>query len=334
MALKGALNRLIRGWAAPWKKRRESFPAFCFGAVMAYGCFISTVWRKYRRFLQLSHRWAPYLGQVTGYSMMGPSRITGNRLPASGKGVLAGEEGCPFIGRGPSSATMDFSYPSPLMPLLFRMARVTALELFLQRGVFRHGLLMAAHTGLFGLLVVDHEVIAVLALVLFVHAVVAALDGTADIDVAVRGLMVTECAVRLGVGAVGEDNLFLLVARIVHGYGLFDLRLLFGRGIGSQGRDAEASGGQRTENESFHGILQWGFRRSGFYPARPFGNTGYFARMRGMVTVKVLPSPLAEATSILPPCCMTTWRATYRPMPVQPLPFEEKKRVNSLAGGS
>ena len=65
-------------------------------------------------------------------------------------------------------------------------------------------------------------------------------------------------------------------------------------------------------------------------PARPFGNTGYFARMRGMVTVKVLPSPLTEATSILPPCCMTTWRATYRPMPVPPLPYDEKNRVNSL----
>ena len=107
--------------------------------------------------------------------MMGPSRITGNRLPASGKGVLAGEEGCPFIGRGPSSATMDFSYPSPLTPLaVLRMARVTALELFLQIGIFRHSLLMAAHAGLFGLLVVHGEVVAVLALVLLVHVVVAA----------------------------------------------------------------------------------------------------------------------------------------------------------------
>ena len=28
MALKGALNRLIRGWAAPWKKRRETSRRF------------------------------------------------------------------------------------------------------------------------------------------------------------------------------------------------------------------------------------------------------------------------------------------------------------------
>ena len=71
MALKGALNRLIRGWAAPWKKRRESFPAFCFGPVMAYGCFISTVWRKYRRFLQFSvdglHDWGILLVIPLGF---------------------------------------------------------------------------------------------------------------------------------------------------------------------------------------------------------------------------------------------------------------------------
>ena len=157
----------------------------------------------------------------------------------------------------PLPANTDFSYPSPLTPLaVLRMARVTALELFLQIGIFRHSLLMAAHAGLFGLLVVHGEVVAVLALVLLVHVVVAALGGAADIDVAFHGLVVAERAVRLGVGAVGEDNLFLLVARVVHGHGLFDLSLLFGRGIGGQGRDAEASDGQRTENESFHGILQ------------------------------------------------------------------------------
>ena len=71
-------------------------------------------------------------------------------------------------------------------------------------------------------------------------------------DIAVIG----QFAGSLSLGAVGEDNLFLLVARVVHGHGLFDLSLLFGRGIGGQGRDAEASDGQRTENESFHGILQ------------------------------------------------------------------------------
>ena len=91
---------------------------------------------------------------------------------------------------------------------------------------------MAAHAGLFGLLVVHGEVVAVLALVLLVHVVVAALGGAADIDVAFHGLVVAERAVRLGVGAVGEDNLFLLVARVVHGHGLFDLSLLFGCGIG------------------------------------------------------------------------------------------------------
>ena len=68
--------------------------------------------------------------------------------------------------------------PSPLTPLaVLRMARVTALELFLQIGIFRHSLLMAAHAGLFGLLVVHGEVVAVLALVLLVHVVVAALGG-------------------------------------------------------------------------------------------------------------------------------------------------------------
>ena len=38
---------------------------------------------------------------------------------------------------------------------------------------------MAAHAGLFGLLVVHGEVVAVLALVLLVHVVVAALGGAA-----------------------------------------------------------------------------------------------------------------------------------------------------------
>ena len=59
----------------------------------------------------------------------------------------------------PLPANTDFSYPSPLTPLaVLRMARVTALELFLQIGIFRHSLLMAAHAGLFGLLVVHGEV--------------------------------------------------------------------------------------------------------------------------------------------------------------------------------
>ena len=57
----------------------------------------------------------------------------------------------------PLPANTDFSYPSPLTPLaVLRMARVTALELFLQIGIFRHSLLMAAHAGLFGLLAVSY----------------------------------------------------------------------------------------------------------------------------------------------------------------------------------
>lgn len=98
--------------------------------------------------------------------------------------------GRPFIRRMSPSPPILIS-PSPLTPLaVLRMARVTALELFLQIGIFRHSLLMAAHAGLFGLLVVHGEVVAVLALVLLVHVVVAALGGAADIDVAFHGLVV------------------------------------------------------------------------------------------------------------------------------------------------